>query len=208
MSKVVSLLPPQVFSTTTLKYWPLKREVQVNHLLEHVQKLTKVTPMSLYSAVRYAPVPWDANRRARLSRNVVIHHAKNTLFLPQKLFQFCCSFHSSLFLLAWISLLVIRWLRSGKLKSTGKVIQTTDQSLILSGWFTVVVFQNFHIKRPPKFSEFSVIGGLASLILTRTPKLEFPWLLRKVKPRIIDTNTAANTVMCGDEDLFIVAIGP
>ena len=72
------------------------------------------------------------------------------------------------------------------MKSTEKVIQTTDQSLILSGWFTVVVFQNFHIKRPPKFSEFSVIGGLASLILTiRTPKLEFPWLLRKLKPRII-----------------------
>ena len=57
MSTVVSLLQPQVFSTTTLKYWPLKREVQVNHLLEHVQKLTKVTPMSVYSAVRYAPVP-------------------------------------------------------------------------------------------------------------------------------------------------------
>ena len=94
------------------------------------------------------------------------------------------------------------------MKSTEKVIQTTDQSLILSGWCTVVVFQNFHIKRPPKFREFSVIGGLASFILTRTPKLEFPWLLRKVKPRIIDTNTAANTVMCGDEDLFIVAIGP
>ena len=56
MSKVVSLLPPQVFSTTTLKYWPLKREVHVNHLLEHVQKLTKVTPMSVYSVVRYAPV--------------------------------------------------------------------------------------------------------------------------------------------------------
>ena len=186
MSKVVSLLPPQVFSTTTLKYWPLKREVHVNHLLERVQKLTKVTPMSVYSAVRYAPVPWDANRRAWLSRNVVIHHAKNTLFLPQKLFQLCCSFHSSLFLLAWISLLVIRWWRSGKLKSTEKVIQTTDQSLILSGWCTVVVFLNFHFKRPPKFSEFSVIGGLASLILTRTPKLEFPWLLRKVKPRIID----------------------
>ena len=45
MSKVVSLLPPQVLSTTTLKYWPLKREVHVNHLLEHVQKLTKVTPI-------------------------------------------------------------------------------------------------------------------------------------------------------------------
>ena len=66
-----------------------------------------------------------------------------------------------------------------------KVTQTTDQSLILSGWCTVVVFQNFHIKRPPTFSEFSVIGGLASLILTRTPKLEFSWLLRKLKPRII-----------------------
>ena len=149
MSNVVDLLPPQVFSTITLKQCksPFRTCSEVD---QGDSSVVVPTSKDLYvhrSAVRSAPVSWDANRRARLSHNVVIHHAKNTLFLPQKLFQFCCFFHSSLFLLAWISLLVIRWWRSGKLKSAEKVIQTTDQSLILSGWYTVVVFQNFHIKQ-------------------------------------------------------------
>ena len=40
------------------------------------------------------------------------------------------------------------------------------------------------------------------MILTRTPKLEFPWLLRKLKPRIIG-QIGTNAGMCGDEGLFI-----
>ena len=191
MSKVVSLLPPQSFFDDNFEVLASEEGVSCKSpfrtCLEVDQGDTVLCPqasfdgwlMSVYSAVRYEPVPWDAKRSARCvtqccNSSRKEHSFENNVIIPQKLFQFCCSFHSSLFLLAWISLLVIRWWRSGKLKSTEKVTQTTDQSLILSGWCTVVVFQNFHIKRLPKFSEFSVIGVLASLILTRTPKVEFP----------------------------------
>ena len=115
MSNVVDLLPPQVFSTITLKQCksPFRTCSEVDQGDSSVVVPTsknlcpplccQIRTSLLGCQQKGAVVTQCCNYSSRKE-----HSFEKNVIISQKLFQFCCSFHSSLFLLAWISLLVIR----------------------------------------------------------------------------------------------------